>query len=115
MDGISPRTGLARVWYGLFFNDLWRSLTNRTADEKPTKSKMAIAVIFAILMSLGVNIVTNLLSITSLEFALVAGLILSVLFVAPIVLGEWIWDKKSLVLVTLNTGFYLIYFLLQHL
>jgi hypothetical protein len=109
--GIILNFGLARVWYGSFFNSMWRSLTNRTADEKPEKSRLVVALIFALLMSLGVNILINLLAITSFGLILVVSMTVAFLFIAPVILGEWIWDKKSFTLVALNTGFYVIYFI----
>lgn len=102
---------LARIWYGLFFKDLWRSMTNRTTDEKPTKLQMIIAVIFGLIMSLGTNVIVKTFNITNIISGLQVGSIIGLLFVAPIILGEWIWDKKSLTLVMLNAGFYVVYLL----
>ena len=107
--GTALNIALAKLWYGFLFNDLWRSLTNRTANEKPAKLQMFIALIFALLMSMGVNSVVQLCSITDMAHGVLMAAIIGIFIVTPIILGEWIWDKKSLTLVLLNTGFYVIY------
>jgi len=103
---------LARVWYGVLFKKTWRLLTNRTEDEKPTRVQIRYSVLFALMMSFGVNIMVNLLYIRNIWFGLIVGLILGILCIAPIILSEWIWDKKSSQLVLLNAGFYVVYFIL---
>ncbi len=103
---------LARIWYGVFFKDLWRSLTNRTATEKPDRLQMVVALIFGLMMSLGVNLLVGLFAIDTLAWGLFIGLVLGVLIVAPIILGEWIWDKKNFELAAINAGFYLVYLVL---
>lgn len=103
---------LARIWYGVFFKDLWRSLTGRTATEKPDKLQMVAALVFGLMMSLGVNVLVGIFAINTLAWGLFVGLVLGILFVAPIVLGEWIWDKKNFEVVVLNTGFYIVYLVL---
>ena len=110
--GVVLNIALARVWYGFLFRDIWRKLTGRTPNEKPTKSQMIVAIIFAILMSLGINVATMALGFgTAVLFAL----FVSMLFVVPVILGEWIWDKKSFSLVSINAGFYTVYIILTFL
>ncbi|MEI6296423.1 MAG: DUF1761 domain-containing protein [bacterium] len=106
---------VARVWYGVLFNDLWRYLTDRTPDEKPDKIQMLVAVFFAFLMSFGANIMVSALGITTYSMAVIGGLIFGFMFIAPVILSEWIWDKKNFVLVSINAGFYVLYFVLMFL
>lgn len=102
---------LARIWYGLFFKGPWRGLTNRTLDEKPSRSQMSVAIVLALAMSVGVNMITSVLQIDRYGVGAVVGLVISLLFIAPPILGEWIWDKKQLKLFVLNAGFYVTYFM----
>jgi hypothetical protein len=110
--GVALNIALARLWFGILFRDLWRSLTNRTSTEKPDRLQMMVSLLFALMLSLGVNTLVSLFAINTLAWGLFVGLVLGVLFVVPIVLGEWIWDKKNFELVALNTGFYLVYLVL---
>lgn len=71
---------------------------------------MAIAVVFALIMSVGVNFLVNLFTITRYSLATTAAVIACVMIIAPLILSEWIWDKKKIELVLINAGFYIIYF-----
>jgi hypothetical protein len=110
--GVALNIVLARFWFGVLFRDLWRSLTKRTDTEKPDRLQIVVSLLFALMLSLGVNTLVSLFAINTLAWGLFAGLVLGVLFIAPIVLGEWIWDKKNFELVALNTGFYIVYLIL---
>ena len=105
---------LARIWYGFIFKDSWRRLTGRSADEKALKEQMFIAIILAVFMSFGVNILMNVFGngVISYMQALQVGLGLGIFFLIPVVIGEWIWDKKPLALVVMNAGFYSLYFII---
>jgi hypothetical protein len=101
----------ARVWYDTIFNKPWHTITHRSNYEKPVKSEIVVSVILGIVLSLGVNIVSNLLGISNPALGLLFGLILSIFFIAPVIMGEWIWDKKDFVLVLIDAGFYITFFI----
>ena len=110
--GIALNIALARIWFGILFKDLWRSLTNRSDTEKPDRLQMMVSLLFALMLSLGVNTLVSLFVINTLAWGLFVSLVLGILFVAPIVLGGWIWDKNNFELAALNTGFYVVYLVL---
>ena len=112
LTGTILNFALAFLWYGNAFKKPWRKLTGRTPDEKPAKSQMLLAVAYAVMMSVGADLAVNALGIATVGSALVAGLVVGVLMLAPTILSEWIWDKKPMRLILINTGFYALYFVL---
>ena len=103
---------LGMIWYGLIFGKVWKKETKRTKKEKTGSGMILVALFLGLVMSLGANFIVGLAGETTFLGGMLAGLIPGSLIAAPVIMGEWIWDKKSVKLVVINTIFYEIYFVL---
>lgn len=113
------------VWYGPMFGKQWMALTGMTqadieaAQKDPSKMYRSYAVTFigalvmAFVLSRGIAFGNAYLGSSSVSTALISAFWFWVGFIAPVLMGPVLWEKKPWVFWTISAGYYLVLMLVM--
>jgi hypothetical protein len=103
---------IGSAWFSpLLFSNIWMKELGRHNVTRPHPTpnelytKMAIALVQNIIISLGMATLVNMLDVTTLQSGLCLGLMTSVCFVAPTLGSVFLWEGRSLTLYLIDFGY----------
>jgi len=98
---------LGYVWYGPAFGKLW-SAKSGVAMQSGEPTKMVLTFAYFFVFNIGLQYLGFVYPDATIEHALVAGLVLAVLAIAPALYSAVIWAKKSPTVFLIDVGFWFV-------
>ena len=96
---------LGYVWYGPAFGKLWSAKTGQPMQSgEPTKMVLTFA--YMLVFNIGLQFLGYVYDGANIEHALVAGLIVSILVIAPALYSAVVWAKKHLTVFFIDVGYW---------
>ena len=98
---------LGFLWYGPAFGKLWAAKTG-VGMQSGEPVKMALTFAYFFVFNVGLQYLGLVYDGADIEHAVVAGLVLAVLAIAPALYSSVVWAKKHMTVFLIDVGFWFV-------
>ena len=105
--GMAVAGVLGYVWYGPAFGKLWAAKSG-VGMQSGEPTKMALTFAYFFVFNVGLQFLGYVYDGANIEHALVAGLIVSIMVIAPALYSAVVWAKKNMTVFLIDVGFWFV-------